>query len=142
MGHASHFGFLNMQPMPVTRALGFPPGVYQLADVPIEAALMRSPDLADLLAQRLAPLSGSGASLMRTLRVYLDQGQDRRQTAQALNIHANTLDYRLRRIRELTGLSPTVPRDVQVLGAAITAWRVTYESVADIAGVQSVRSAD
>jgi hypothetical protein len=114
----------------VTRALDFPPGVYQLADVPIEAALMRSPDLANLLAQRLAPLHGSGASLMRTLRVYLEQGQDRRQTSRTLNIHTNTLDYRLRRIHELTGLSPTVPRDMQVLGAAITAWRVTNEDVA------------
>lgn len=115
----------------ITVALDFPSGVYQLADVPVEAALTRSPDLVSLLASRLTPLHGSGAALMHTLRVYQDHGLDRRRAAQALDIHPNSLDYRLRRIRELTGLSPTVPRDIQTLAAAITAWRLTHGSAQD-----------
>jgi len=114
----------------VALALDFPAGVYQLADVPVEAALTRSPDLALLLARRLAPLNASGASLLNTLRTYQEQGQDRRLTARALHIHPNTLDYRLRRIRELTGLSPAVHRDVQMLGAAVTAWRLLHQNLA------------
>jgi len=115
----------------VALALGFPAGVYQLADVPLEAALTRSPDLALLLARRLTPLNANGASLLNTLRIYQEQGQDRRQTARALHIHPNTLDYRLRRIRELTGLSPAVHRDVQTLGAAVTAWRLLQQHLVD-----------
>ena len=109
----------------VASALGFRPGVYQLADVPVEAALVRSPDLTDLLADRLFPLTGSGAPLLETLFVYQDTGQDRRQSARTLRIHPNTLDYRLRRIRELTGLSLTAPEDNRTLSAAATAWRLS-----------------
>jgi hypothetical protein len=102
--------------------LGYPAGIYQLDDVPIEMSLLRSPDLASLLATRLAPLHGSGAPLVETLKVYLDTVQDRKQTANILHIHPSTLDYRLRRIKELTGLSPNAPRDIQTLGAALAAW--------------------
>lgn len=109
--------------------LGYPSGFYQLDDVPIEMSLVRSPDLANLLATRLAPLHGSGAPLLETLKVYLDTVQDRKETAKILHIHPNTLDYRLRRIRELTGLSPNAPRDIQTLGAALAAW-----ILADVAG--------
>ncbi len=109
----------------VTDVLEFGHGVHQLSDVPVEAALTRCPDLAQLLMSRLVPLHGSGASLMHTLLVYVDLGQDRRYTAQALHIHPNTLDYRLRRIRELTGMAPTVPQDLQSLLSAMTAWRLT-----------------
>jgi hypothetical protein len=108
--------------MHVVRALGHPPALYLLDDVPLEVSLMRSPDLAERLALRLTPLYGSGAPLLETLQIYLDSSQDRRQTARALHIHPNTLDYRLRRIRELTGLSVNAPRDIQLLGAATTAW--------------------
>jgi hypothetical protein len=115
----------------VVRAVGLPADVYQLYDIPLEAALVRSPDLADLLAHRLIPLHGSGAPMLETLQVYLQKGQDRRQAARALHVHPNTLDYRLRRIRELTRLSPTAPRDIQTLGAAITAWRLTRGAYAE-----------
>ncbi|MFL6112614.1 MAG: PucR family transcriptional regulator [Catenulispora sp.] len=106
----------------VVDLLDYPAGIYQVDDVPIEMSLMRSPDLASLLATRLAPLQSSGAPLIETLKVYLDTVQDRKQTASILHIHPNTLDYRLRRIRELTGLSPNAPRDIQTLGAALAAW--------------------
>ncbi|MFK0097252.1 PucR family transcriptional regulator [Streptomyces sp. NPDC091040] len=109
----------------VTDVLEFEDGVHQLSDMPVEAALTRCPDLAQLLMSRLVPLHGNGASLMHTLLVYVNLGQDRRCTAQALHIHPNTLDYRLRRIRELTGMAPTVPQDLQALLSAMTAWRLT-----------------
>jgi hypothetical protein len=109
----------------LVETLGCPAAVYDTEDLPLEMALLRSPDLAMMLSERLIPLLNSGAPLANTLRVYLEHSQDRRQAARALHIHPNSLDYRLRRIQELTGLAPTVPRDMQTLGAALTAWRLT-----------------
>jgi GAF domain-containing protein/sugar diacid utilization regulator len=46
-----------------------------------------------------------GAELVRTLRVHLDAGLDRRVTGEQLVVHPNTVSQRLRRIEVLTGLS-------------------------------------
>lgn len=113
----------------VASSLGFPAGYYQIEDVPVEVALMRSPDLAAVLARQLSPLVTNGAPLIDTLRVYLDKDRDRHQSAEGLHIHLNTLDYRLRRIRDLTGLSPTSPRDIQTLGTALIAWRMLRKPI-------------
>ena len=97
------------------------PGLYNLGEVIVECALFRSPDLTRRLATMVEPLELSGPDLLATLRVFLDGDLDRRRAARALQIHANTLDYRLRRIRELTGITATTPRGAQVLGAAMAA---------------------
>ncbi|MEU5691990.1 helix-turn-helix domain-containing protein [Actinosynnema sp. NPDC020468] len=110
--------------MRVVRALEYGSGAYLRDDVIIETALLRSPDLTRLLSDRIAPLAHSNAPLLDTLSCFLACGQDRRKAARQLHIHPNTLIYRLRRIRELTGLSPTVPRDIQTLGAAVAARRL------------------
>lgn len=52
---------------------------------------------------RLA-LERSGASLRRTLEVWFACHENAAATAGALQIHRNTLDYRLRRVEALTGL--------------------------------------
>jgi hypothetical protein len=124
----------------VVRALGYANEVYRLDDVPVAVSLFRSPDLIDILMHRLRPLFRSGTSLLETVAVYMRQGWDRRSTAEVLRIHLNTLDYRLRRVAALTGLSPTEPRHRQLLEAAIIAlqlqqaewparWRVDREPV-------------
>lgn len=118
----------------VVRAVHHPPGTYRLDDVLIEAAVLRSPDIAARLATRLAPLASSGAPLLETLRSFLASGHDRQRTARRMHIHPNTLIYRLRRIRELTGLSPTRPADIQTLGAALAAWQVLGEDTQEAAG--------
>lgn len=46
----------------------------------------------------------NGGGFERTLYVYLRNDMNLAETAQRLNIHRNTLKYRLKRIRELTGL--------------------------------------
>ena len=48
----------------------------------------------------------SRGSLSATLRAYADADMNVLRTAQALNIHPNTIYARMRRIRELTGLDP------------------------------------
>ncbi|BAI74372.1 carbohydrate diacid regulator (plasmid) [Azospirillum sp. B510] len=42
--------------------------------------------------------------LMRTLSSWFENGMQRPPTAKALNIHRNTLDYRMRRIEEVCGV--------------------------------------
>jgi hypothetical protein len=105
---------------------GRPPGVYRLDDVLLEAALSgTAAGPADRLSAILAPLeTGSGPELLATLEAYLANDADRRRTASALHVHPNTLDYRLRRIADLTGRSPATSRGLQVLGAALTLRRV------------------
>ena len=104
-------------------ATGRPPGVYRLDDVLVEAVLAQPSVVAERLVRLLVPLA-EGPALLQTLDGYLAADLDRRQAARALHIHPNTLDYRLRRIRELTGLSPTTTHGLQVLSAALTAWRL------------------
>ena len=109
----------------VTRT-GRAPGLYRLDDVLLEAALSgTSAGPAARLAAILAPLDGGGPELLGTLEAYLANDADRRRTAAALHVHPNTLDYRLRRIGELTGRAPSTARGLQVLGAALTLRRVT-----------------
>ncbi|WP_459723140.1 PucR family transcriptional regulator [Actinophytocola sp. KF-1] len=109
----------------VVCALAYPSGAYQLDDVLFETALARSPDITERLAALIEPMMASEAPLLETLTSFLDSGADRRRTARRLYIHPNTLIYRLRRIQELTGLSPNVPKDILTLRAAMVAWRLS-----------------
>lgn len=45
-----------------------------------------------------------GSEYVRTLRVFLDSLADVKATARELDVHENTVRYRLRRVSELTGL--------------------------------------
>lgn len=105
----------------VVRTLNYPGGIYQLDEVPVEVALLRSPDVAEVLASRLEPLVEVEAPLLETLQAYLYHEFDRKRTAASLHVHLNTLDYRLRRVWQLTGLSPRSPRGLQLLVAALAA---------------------
>ncbi|MFI6025673.1 PucR family transcriptional regulator [Amycolatopsis magusensis] len=103
----------------VARTSGRGPGLYRLDDVLLEYQMSRPGAALDRLSAMLAPLSGNG-ELVRTLETYLRHGS-RRPTATELHVHPNTVDYRLRRITELTGLDPTRVSDVALLRAALTA---------------------
>ncbi|WP_405953215.1 helix-turn-helix domain-containing protein [Streptomyces prunicolor] len=49
----------------------------------------------------------------------MEQRQDRRATARVLGLHPNSVDYRLARITELTGLDLGAPRDAALVLAAL-----------------------
>jgi DNA-binding PucR family transcriptional regulator len=55
-------------------------------------------------------MQSAGAPLLDTLTTYLEQGSSLEATARLLFVHPNTVRYRLRRVTELTGLSPTDAR--------------------------------
>lgn len=72
----------------------------------------------------VAPLAAAGGELLRTLEVYVEGGGALEACARALYVHPNTVRYRLRRIGELTGYSPTDPRDSFVLRTALVVSRL------------------
>lgn len=100
-----------------------PAGVYRLADVALEYQLTRPGPARDELAGLLAPLAGK-PELLETLRVFMAGPVDRRQTAAALQVHPNTVDYRLRKVAALTGLDTSRPADLPTIRAALIAHRV------------------
>ncbi|RFQ34947.1 PucR family transcriptional regulator, partial [Pseudomonas sp. ATCC 13867] len=69
-----------------------------------------------------------GAQLQRTLRVFLAHNRSWQKAAQELNVHKQTLVYRIRRIEEICGRSLDSTEDVAVLWIALRA--------AEIAGLR------
>ncbi len=70
------------------------------------------------------PLSEAGSGLLDTLTAYLDASGSIEATSRRLFVHANTVRYRLRRIAEVTGLSPSEARDAYTLRLALTLGRL------------------
>jgi sugar diacid utilization regulator len=103
--------------------LGRPPSSYTLDSVVLEYLLTRPSQAGNRLAAVLDPLE-AGPELIATLEGWFAADFDRRAAADALAIHPNTLDYRLRRVGEITGMSPASARGLQVLGAALAIRRL------------------
>lgn len=70
-----------------------------------------------------APLNDARGELVETLVAYFANGAGIEATARALFVHANTVRYRLSQIGDLTGLTPSVPRDALVLQLALVLGR-------------------
>ncbi|MDN5632536.1 CdaR family transcriptional regulator [Kocuria sp.] len=70
------------------------------------------------------PLSASSTGLVDTLTTYLSVGHSLEATARELFVHANTVRYRLRRVSDITGWDPLLPRDAFVLHCAVLAGRL------------------
>ena len=90
----------------------------------LELLLLAAPRHATEIAHRvLDPLrtaeAGRSTELLTTIDAFLDCGLDRRRTAERLHVHPNTLDYRLKRIRELTDLDVRNPQHVALLVLAL-----------------------
>ena len=77
-----------------------------------------------LIDSVVAPLAAAGGELLRTLAVYIEGGGALEACARTLYVHPNTVRYRLRRIGEITGHSPTDPRDSFVLRTALVVSRL------------------
>ncbi|MEV4056335.1 helix-turn-helix domain-containing protein [Amycolatopsis sp. NPDC049688] len=108
----------------VLRWFGRPPGLYRLDDVLVEYQLTRPGAARDRLAAALQPLDAH-PELVETLETYLAQDTNRRRAAARLHVHPNTVDYRLRRVRDLTGIDPLHPAGLARLTAAAAARRAT-----------------
>ena len=77
-----------------------------------------------LIDTLVEPVRAAGGDLLRTLAVYLEGGAALEACARTLFVHPNTVRYRLRRVRDLTGRNPADPRDSLVLRLAVVAARM------------------
>ncbi|WP_431044931.1 PucR family transcriptional regulator [Streptomyces sp. P1-3] len=113
---------LSAEVREVATTFGRPPGVYRLGDVAFEYQLTRPGPARDQLAALLSPLTGR-PELLDTLGAFMTGPIDRRQTAAQLQVHPNTVDYRLRKVAALTGLDTSRPADLPTIRAALVAHR-------------------
>ncbi|MFF3038006.1 MULTISPECIES: PucR family transcriptional regulator [Arthrobacter] len=71
------------------------------------------------------PLLAASNGLAETLSAYLSLGHSLEATARELFVHANTVRYRLRRICDITGWDPMLPREAFVLQTALVVGRLS-----------------
>ncbi len=73
-----------------------------------------------------AVLESEDPSLLETLSCYLERAGSLEGAARDLFVHPNTVRYRLRRVADLTGYTPTLPRDAWTLQLAMTFGRLHH----------------
>lgn len=92
-------------------------GYFGPDDLLVEQLLLGNERVADALRRRVADVLATrdpGGVVVATLRSYLDTGSVP-ETARRELVHANTVGYRLGRVRDLTGLDPRIPRESALL---------------------------
>jgi hypothetical protein len=92
-------------------------GAYGPDDLLVEQLLLGNERVAAALRRRVRDLLAArdpGGAIVSTLRAYLATGSVP-ETARREVVHANTVAYRLGRVRDLTGLDPRVPVDAALL---------------------------
>ncbi|MFF3372360.1 PucR family transcriptional regulator [Streptomyces sp. NPDC002680] len=92
---------------------------HTMNDVFVELGVTRLPEVDDWLRDIAGSLS-LGPDLIATLDGYYRHDMDRTRTAAALNVHRRTLDYRLQRAHELTGIQPGSTHGVRVLSVVVS----------------------
>jgi hypothetical protein len=73
-------------------------------------------------------LRRAGGELLETMDAFISSGGVLEGTARELYVHPNTVRYRLRRIQEVTGFSPTEPHEAFVLRVGLTIGRLENAS--------------
>ena len=81
----------------------------------------------ELIEDVYEPLLSGGSALVDTVSTYLEQGFSLEATARLLFVHPNTVRYRLRRVRDLTGFSPMDGRSGFTLWVAILLGRLLHK---------------
>ncbi|MFJ1456807.1 PucR family transcriptional regulator [Nocardia sp. N2S4-5] len=96
------------------------PGLYRFDDFALEYQLTRPGPGREYLGSILEPLDHH-AELLQTLRTHIAHNLNRQKTARLLHVHTNTVDYRLKRIAQLTGFDPTQASGLWYLRSALVA---------------------
>jgi hypothetical protein len=90
-----------------------------------ERALAGDAEARRILRQEVyGSLARAGGELLETLDGFFAAGGVLESAARALFIHPNTVRYRLRRVGDVTGLSPLIPREAFALRIALTVGRL------------------
>jgi sugar diacid utilization regulator len=106
---------------PASRA-GHLEGVFGPDDLLLAQLLARNERMAACISNRiLEPLVASDPDgiFVATLQTYLATGSVPDTAAEQV-VHPNTVAYRLRRVRDLTGLDPRIPTEAALLVIALT----------------------
>ncbi len=78
-----------------------------------------------LVEEIYLPLLNARGTLIETISSYFQQGSSIEGAARDLFVHPNTVRYRLRQVAELTGFSPTDPREALTLEIALVLGRLS-----------------
>jgi hypothetical protein len=114
---------LATQLLGLARTLRRPPGTYLLDDLALEHQMSVDSPARRHLARQVRPLLDH-PDLLPTVRCWLAHERNRRRTADELHIHPNTLDKRLHRVGECTGIELPTTRGVAHLQAALIAFDI------------------
>ncbi|ALV45680.1 PucR family transcriptional regulator [Arthrobacter alpinus] len=81
-----------------------------------------------LIVNIYRPLIAASNGLIETLSSYLQGGHSLEAAARELFVHSNTVRYRLRRVCDVTGWDPLIPREAFVLQTAVIVGRLATPS--------------
>ncbi|MEU0538971.1 helix-turn-helix domain-containing protein [Nocardia sp. NPDC005978] len=95
-------------------------GLFRFADMALEYQLTRPGLGREMLGALLDPLDNH-PELLQTLRCHISTNLNRQRTARLLHVHTNTVDYRIKRICQLTGFDPAAASGLWQLRAALIA---------------------
>lgn len=112
----------------IVEQFGLEARVHRFTELALEYQLTRPGAGRARLGRLLDPLDDH-RELLHTLQTYVDTDRNRTRTARQLNVHPNTVDYRMQRIGELTGLDPTNTRSWWYLYSALVARRPRAYSI-------------
>ena len=115
----------------LSAAWGWPDAPRPVAadDLLPERALAGDPDAVSALVATVHDALLGDAALYDTACAFLERTPSLEATARALFIHPNTVRYRLRRIADETGYSPTDPRGAFTLRVGLTLGRLRTEGL-------------
>jgi hypothetical protein len=104
----------------LVQRLSYRPGVYRIADLALEFQIARPGVGRRHLKRMLDPLRRV-PDLLPTLEVFVSTEANRKKAATQLVVHPNTVDYRLKRIEQITGIDPMKSSGLRALHAALIA---------------------
>lgn len=102
----------------VARVQDVPDHLTTMADVFIEIGVAELPGI-DRWLRDVTRRLAAGPELVGTLDAFYRNDLDRARAATSLSVHPRTLDYRLRRVHELTGIDPRATNGIRVFTTAI-----------------------
>lgn len=94
------------------------------ADLLAERTLAGDAEARRALREVYGRLTRTSGELLETLDAFFAAGGVLEGAARALYVHPNTVRYRLKRVADVAGFTPTSPRDAFVLRVALTVGRL------------------
>jgi sugar diacid utilization regulator len=132
-GYAGAYGVARSyeearEALDLARRMRIPQPVVQARDLLVFRVLGRDQAaMVDLVQGVLTPLQsarGGAEPLLATVETYLSAGGVATEAARRLHLSVRAVTYRLRRVRDLTGLDPTDPEHAFTLHAAVLGARL------------------